>query len=197
MQTILQDVSGTHEISLDALLRGKRCIFVEGEIDHAMSMDVLRQLMAYAFEDDEQPIHILINSPGGLYPAGMLIYDAIHSCQAPVRMYCVGIAASMAGILFISGEDGRYILPHARVMIHEPRIPIASEGERTASFKMLADSLADMKSSMDKLLAKHTKQPLKRIAKWTHDEKFFSAEDAVKFGMADGICGIGDIVGGV
>ena len=117
MQTVLTDINGTHELSLEALLRGSRTIFLTGEIDGAMAQDFARQILLFSQEDPSAPVKVFLDSPGGEIDAGLVIYDILQSSPAPVELNCIGHAYSMAAILFASGRNGRYLLPDRKSVV--------------------------------------------------------------------------------
>ena len=194
MQTVLTDINGTHELSLEALLRGSRTIFLTGEIDGAMAQDFARQILLFSQEDPSAPVKVFLDSPGGEIDAGLVIYDILQSSPAPVELNCIGHAYSMAAILFASGRNGRYLLPHSKVMIHEPLLPYGVGG-KTSSIQSIASALVQTKQEMEQLLAKHTGQPQEKIAEATRTDCFFTAKEAVAFGIADGIHGFNEMLG--
>jgi ATP-dependent Clp protease protease subunit len=126
----------------------------------------------------------------------MVIYDAIQSSPVPVEVYCVGKAYSMGAVLLACGKKGkRYLLPHSRVMIHEPLIPYGVGG-KTSSIQTISESLLKAKRSMEEILAKHTGKTADEIAEATKTDHYFSAEEAVEFGLADGIMGLDEMMKG-
>ncbi len=135
-----ESVNGVQQISLITDLFTNRKIFLFGEIDEAMVYAFTMQLMSL-MEDEQSEIDIYVNSPGGEVNAGLAIYDLIQSCKAPINMYCIGMAASMGALIFASGKKGhRFILPHSKVMIHEPLIPHGVGGS-ASRIKSTADSI--------------------------------------------------------
>ncbi|MFV0637045.1 ClpP family protease [Mitsuokella sp.] len=193
MHTVIKDTNGIHELSLDASLTLSRIIFLEGDIDDEMSGRFTKQLMAFWTEDPESPVKVFIRSDGGSIDAGMVIYDAIQSSPMPIKLYGIGRAYSMAAVILASGKHGRYLLPHSRMMIHEPLIA-STIGGKTSSVCALAYNLIHTKEEMDKILSKHTGQPLEKIAEMTRGEHFFTASEAVAFGLVDGIKGFDEMI---
>lgn len=136
-------------------------------------------------ENPEETITIYINSPGGEVSAGLALYDVIQAVSCPVRTVCVGLAASMAAILFLCGKQ-RDILPHARVMIHDPLVAgnISGSALRVES---ISRDLMKVREVMGKIIAEHTGKNLDEILARTATDCYFDAEEAVEFGMADRI----------
>lgn len=186
METLKREATGTHVFSVEAANREKRIIYLVGEINTEMAQEILEQITYFSYEDRHQPIKIFINSGGGSIMAGLLIYDVIQGSEVPIELYCIEKAYSMAAVLFCSGQHGRYILPHSKVMIHDPRLG-EGVGGNTSSIKELSEEMIKMKKDMDTIISKHTNQPLRKVEKVTTKDSFFTAEEAVKFGLADEI----------
>lgn len=196
MDTLMRDSRGVNQISIDAALAEKRMIFLSGKIDENTAEDVVKQLMFFSMSNTEMPVKLFITTDGGEINSGMVIYDAIQSSPVPVEVYCVGKAYSMGAVLLACGEKGkRFLLPHSRVMIHEPLIPYGIGG-KTSSIQTISDSLLKTKRSMEEILAKHTGKTADEIAEATKTDHFFSAEEAVEFGLADGIMGLDEMMKG-
>ena len=189
MQTILTDINGTHELSLEALLRGARTIFLTGEINSAMALDFARQMLLFSQDDPSAPVKVFLDSPGGEIDAGLVIYDILQSSPAPIELNCIGHAYSMAAILFASGRHGRYLLPHSKVMIHEPLISSSSGGicGSASSIAKTAESILETKRIMTELLAQDTGRTIEEIEKAISFDNFMNAEEAVAFGICDTI----------
>ncbi len=181
-----ESVNGVQQISLITDLFTNRKIFLFGEIDEAMVYAFTMQLMSL-MEDEQSEIDIYVNSPGGEVNAGLAIYDLIQSCKAPINMYCIGMAASMGALIFASGKKGhRFILPHSKVMIHEPLIPHGVGGS-ASSIKSTADSILQTRELLNGILAKHSGKTLEEINKATDHDNFMTAEEAIAFGLCDKI----------
>ena len=196
MDTLMRDSKGVNQISIDAALTEKRMIFLSGEINEKAAEAMVKQLMFFSMSNTEMPVKLFITTDGGEINSGMVIYDAIQSSPVPVEVYCVGKAYSMGAVLLACGEKGkRFLLPHSRVMIHEPLIPYGIGG-KTSSIQTISDSLLKTKRSMEEILAKHTGKTADEIAEATKTDHFFSAEEAVEFGLADGIMGLDEMMKG-
>ena len=107
MNTIVRNRNGLETISIEASLRSKRILFITDEITDQAALEFTKQVFYLLHENAAEPIHLFINSPGGSIDAGMLIYDVLSKTPAPVKMYCIGKAYSMAAVLFSSGSHGR------------------------------------------------------------------------------------------
>lgn len=196
MQTAVWNSSGTSAIDIDACLRGKRNILLRGVIDENAAMDFMDQVMYHTVSDEKEPIKVFVSSEGGSIDAGMVIYDIIQTTKLPMNLYCVGMAYSMAAVIMASGKKGhRFILPHSKMMIHEPLIPYGVSG-KSSSIKTVSENLLKAKRQMEEILSKHTGQSLKKLANITKTDYFFNAEEAVKFGLADRIMGIDEMIFG-
>lgn len=162
-------------------------LFLTGEVTEDMANDFVSQML-YLVEKGE-PVEIYINSPGGSVNAGLVIYDMIQACaeKIDIDLYCVGLAASMGAVILAGGKKGhRFILPHSKVMIHEPLIAGGMGGSAT-SIKKTADSILETKAVTNGILAKHTGKTMEEIDEATSFDNFMNAEEAVKFGICDKI----------
>jgi len=179
-----ESVNGIQEVSLYTNAFTNRKIFLFGPIDEKTVYTFTAQML-YLMEDEQSPIDIYINSPGGEVNSGLAIYDLIQSCKAPVNMYCIGMAASMGALIFAGGRKGhRYILPHSQVMIHEPLIPNGVGGS-ASSIKSTADSILQTREMLNGILAKHSGKTLDEINKATDHDNFMTAGEAIEFGICD------------
>lgn len=179
----VESAQGTRIESLETRLMMQRKIFLSGEIDMIMADDFARQMM-YLMESEE-PLKIYINSMGGEVDAGLLIYDMICSAGDRVSIYCMGRAYSMAALLLAAAPKGqRMILPHAKVMIHEPLIP-GGIGGCASSIKKVSDSIMKTRKLAIELLMKHTGRKRTELEKALSFDNFMSAEEAIAFGICD------------
>ena len=175
----------------EVLLRTKHFtngkLFLTGEITDDCANDFVSELIYLTEKGD--PVDIYINSPGGSVNAGLVIYDVLQACsrKIEINLYCVGMAASMGAIILAGGPKGhRFILPHSKVMIHEPLISGGMGGSAT-SIKKTADSILETKAITNGILAEHTGKTIKEIDKAMAFDNFMNAEEAVKFGIVDEI----------
>lgn len=182
-----ESCNGTREVNLQTKHFTSRKIFLTGEVNEHMANDFVSELLYLA--KTEEPIDIYINSPGGSVNAGLVIYDIIQACEnkVPINMYCIGMAASMAAVILAGGQKGRrYILPHSKIMIHEPLIRSGIGGSAT-SIQKTAESIMETKAITNGILAKHTGKTLEEIDDATAFDNFFNAEQAIEFGLCDEI----------
>lgn len=179
-----ESVNGIQEVSLYTNAFSNRKMFLFGPIDEKTVYTFTAQML-YLMEDEQSPIDIYINSPGGEVNSGLAIYDLIQSCKAPINMYCIGMAASMGALIFAGGKKGhRFMLPHSKVMIHEPLIPNGVGGS-ASSIKSTADSILQTRELLNGILAKHTGKILEEINKATDHDNFMTANEAIEFGLCD------------
>lgn len=179
-----ESVNGIQEVSLYTNAFSNRKLFLFGPIDEKTVYSFTAQML-YLMEDEQSPIDIYINSPGGEVNSGLAIYDLIQSCKAPINMYCIGMAASMGALIFAGGKKGhRFMLPHSKVMIHEPLIPNGVGGS-ASSIKSTADSILQTRELLNGILAKHTGKTLEEINKATDHDNFMTTNEAIEFGLCD------------
>lgn len=174
-----------------------RFINIKGPIDSEVADSFTEQMLILNRESTTEPITVLINSTGGSVSQGLLMYDVIQGSLAPVRLVCKGEAYSMAAILLASGnpKHGRYILPNSKVMIHEPLIQ-GGVGGKTSSIKSISDSLIETRKKLNGILAQHTNHTIEEIDEATSFDHYFSAEEAVEFGICDKVIDFGFLVKG-
>ncbi len=162
-----------------------RIIFLTTPIDDHVAGLIVAQMLFLETQDPEKEIYFYINSPGGYVTAGLAIYDTMQYIKPPVVTVCVGMAASMAAVLLAGGHKGkRLILPHSRVMIHQPWG--GAQGQAT-DIEIEAKEISRLKKMLNEILSKHTGQPLRKIERDTDRNFYMSAEEAVKYGIVDKI----------
>ena len=166
-----------------------REVYVVGSINMDMAMGLMNELRRLDAEDDTSEIRMIINSPGGDVNAGFIILDCMQLIHAPVHTICVGMAASMASLIF-SGGQIREIYPHANVMIHDPSMICHAPDGQVAAMRMqdmqdVHSQLMRQRERIGKQLAVHTGQGLKTIYKRCAAETTFYGTEAVEFGLAD------------
>ena len=160
-----------------------RIVFIGTPIDDTIANLIIAQILFLQMEDASKDINIYVNSPGGSVTAGLAIYDTMQFVKCDVSTYCVGQAASMGALLLTAGKKGkRFSLPNARVMIHQPW----GGAQGTASdISIQATEILKLKADLNKILSKHTGQPLDRIEKDTDRDYFMSAAEAKAYGIVD------------
>lgn len=188
MNVIKKSSSGLQGLPLESMLLSQRKIFLDKEITAESANLFLKQLM-YLREEDNDPINIYITSPGGEVNAGLLLYDQIKGMNdIVINMFCIGLAASMSAIILAGGQKGnRFILPHSKVMIHEPLIAGHGIIGSATSIQQTAESIMETKEILSKLLANDTGRSVKEISKAISYDHYMNAEEAVEFGIVDAI----------
>ncbi|MBC5745909.1 ATP-dependent Clp protease proteolytic subunit [Lachnospiraceae bacterium MD308] len=188
MQVIKKSSSGIQSLSLESVMLSLRKIFLSGVITMDSANEIIQQLLFLESEDDTSPITILIDSPGGEVNAGLMIYDQLKGMESiPIKMHCTGFAASMAAILLAGGQKGnRLVLPHSKIMIHEPLISGGVGGSAT-SIQRTAESIMETKRITTELLAQDTGRSIEEIEKSISYDNFMNAEEAIAFGICDEI----------
>lgn len=179
-----KEANGERSYDIFSRLLKERIVFISGEINDSLANSVIAELL-YLDSVNNDDISIYINSPGGSVTSGMAIYDTMNFIKSDVSTICCGIAASMAAFLLSSGTVGkRYVLPNADVMIHQPLG--GAEGQAT-DIKIASDRIVDIRNRLNKILAKNTKKPLRKIEKDTERDNYMSAVEAVNYGLVDSI----------
>jgi ATP-dependent Clp protease protease subunit len=165
-----------------------RIVFIGNPIEDILANTVIAQLLFLQTEDPDKDIHLYINSPGGVVSAGLAIYDTIQYIKPDISTYCIGQAASMGALLLTAGTKGkRFILPHSRVMIHQP---IGGFYGQATDVEIHAREILKMKESLNKILSKHTGQPLDKIQVDTERDYFMSGQEAKDYGIVDEVIAI-------
>lgn len=191
METQIKTANGIYRMPLSTLHFDKRRLFINGEINMASACDFADNV-TYLNDLSKEPIDLFISSGGGEVQAGLLMYDVIQSSPAPIRIYCRGIAYSMAAILFASGKNGRFILPNSKVMLHEPLLSNGVGGS-ASSIRSISESIMEVRAKLNNILALHTGRSIEEIEDITSHDHFFTAEESVDFGLADKIVNFSDI----
>jgi ATP-dependent Clp protease protease subunit len=179
-----QTPRGERIVDIYSRLLRDRIIFIGGIIDDDYANLIIAQLLFLSGEDPEKPVQMYINSPGGVVPAGLAIYDTMQLLKPPIQTYCVGMAFSMAAILLASGTKGkRFALPHSRILIHQPHVGGLS-GQVT-DIDIQAREMLYTRDMLNEILAKHTSQPLDKVRQDTERDYYLSASEAAKYGIVD------------
>jgi ATP-dependent Clp protease protease subunit len=160
-----------------------RIVFIGSPIDDILANTVIAQLLFLQTEDPEKDIHVYINSPGGVVSAGLAIYDTMQYIKPDIATYCLGQAASMGALLLTAGAKGkRYVLPHSRVMIHQP---IGGFYGQATDVEIHAREILKMKETLNNIFTLHTGQPLEKIQVDTERDYFMSGQEAKEYGIVD------------
>lgn len=176
---------GERAYDIYSRLLKERIIFLSGPVNDAMANTVIAQLIFLENQDQKRDIMLYINSPGGMVTAGLAIYDTMQYVSCDVSTICVGMAASMAATLLAAGAKGKRVaLPNAEVLLHQ--VMGGAEGQ-AADVEISAKHLLTMKDRLNRILAKHTGQPISKIAKDTDRDFYLDAEVAKEYGVVDKI----------
>ena len=166
----------------ERLLR-ERIIFIGSEIDDEIANRVCGQLLLLSAEDDQRDIFLYINSPGGSVTSGMAMYDVMQFLPNPISTVTIGLAASMAQVLLCAGTPGRrYALRHARVMMHQPS---GGLGGTASDIRIQAEQMVYVKQTMAERIAHHTGQSRQQVERDWDRDRWFTAEEAQRYGMVD------------
>jgi len=180
-----QSYQRQRQLTLGDLLLENRIVFLQGEIYGGNANELVMKLLYLQSENRRKDIHFYINSPGGDVAATLAIYDTMQILSCPICTYCVGQAASGAAVLLAGGTKGkRFALPHARIMLHQPYGGVQGQ---VSDIEIQANEILRNREMLNDILAKHTSQPLERIAKDTDRDFFLGAEDSKKYGLVDDV----------
>ena len=186
---IEQTNKGERSYDIFSRLLKDRIIFLSEDVNNVSASLVVAQLLFLESEDPDKEISLYINSPGGSITDGMAIVDTINYIKCPVSTICVGMAASMGAVLLASGEKGRrFATPNSEILIHQPLISGGLSGQ-TTEIKIHADHMVRTREKLNRLLSERTGQSLETIEKDTERDNYMSAEEALKYGLIDGILG--------
>jgi ATP-dependent Clp protease protease subunit len=190
---ILESGRGINAVPIEDVLLKSRKIFLVGEVNDESCNTLIKELLYMESEDDTKPITLYINSPGGEVTSGLAVYDTIRLMKSPVTAVVTGIAASMGSIIFLACDsDKRLMLPSSKVMIHD-----CSWGRREMGGKKpfeIEQELNQLKGTNERLvsiIAERTGKTMEEIAEVTKYDSYFSAEEAIEFGLASGIVDAG------
>lgn len=180
---IEQTARGERSFDIYSRLLKERVIFLVGQVEDYMANLIVAQFLFLESENPDKDIHLYINSPGGSVTAGMAIYDTMQFIKADVSTMCIGQAASMGSLLLTAGaKDKRFCLPHSKVMIHQP---LGGFQGQASDIDIHAKEILLVREKLNKILATHTGQNVKKIQQDTDRDNFLSAEEAVAYGLAD------------
>ena len=185
---IEQTSRGERSYDIFSRLLKDRIIFLAEDVNPTSASLVVAQLLFLESEDPDREIYLYINSPGGSITDGMAIVDTINYIKCPVTTICVGLAASMGAVLLASGTKGkRYATPNAEILIHQPLIAGGGLSGQTTEIKIHADHMVKTREKLNRLLSERTGQDLATIERDTERDTYMTAEEALKYGLIDGI----------
>lgn len=178
-----QSARGERSYDIYSRLLKERVVFLCGPVEDLVANVVVAQLLFLESENPDKDIHLYINSPGGMVSAGLAIYDTMQFIKPDVSTLCIGQAASMGALLLAGGAKGkRYMLPHSRVMIHQP---LGGFQGQASDIDIHAREILRTRERLDEILSLHTGQPLERVKADTDRDNFMGASEAVEYGIID------------
>ena len=171
------------QMSLDDMLLENRIVFLIGEISYQRAAEVIMKMLYLDNLKRGSEISLYINSPGGSVDDTMAIYDTMRFVGSPVATYCIGRAQSGAAVILAAGTKGRrHALPHAKVMLHQPWGGVSGQA---ADIKIQAEEILKAKAMINEILARHTGQPVEKIADETERDRYMTAQEAHEYGLID------------
>jgi ATP-dependent Clp protease, protease subunit len=178
------------EMTLEEMLLENRVVFLVGEINHVSASRVIMQMLYLQSVKRDQDINLYINSPGGVVDDTLAMYDIMRFLTCDIATYCIGRAESGGAIVLMAGTKGkRFILPNAKVMIHQPFGGVYGQ---TADIEIQAEEILKTKDTLIKVMAKCTGQTHDRVREDSERDRFFSAHESVKYGIVDEVIGEDD-----
>lgn len=180
------------EMTLEELLLENRVVFLVGEINHVSASRCVMQMLYLQQLKRDQDINLYINSPGGVVDDTLMIYDTMNFLSCDIATYCMGRAESGGAVAFMAGKKGkRFILPNAKVMIHQPFGGVYGQA---ADIEIQAEEILKTKNTLIRIMSKCTGQPFEKVQEDSERDRFFDAQAAVKYGICDEVIGLdGDV----
>ena len=183
---IEQTPRGERSYDIYSRLLKDRIIILGTPVSDDIANSIIAQMFFLEMENPEKDIHLYINSPGGSVSAGMAIYDIMQFVKCDISTYCIGMAASMGSLLLCAGTKGkRYVLPHARVMIHQPHIMGGGISGQVSDIEIQAKEMSKTKARLTDIYVRHTGQPFDKLTAAMDRDNYLSAEEAKDFGLVD------------
>lgn len=183
---IEQTAKGERSYDIYSRLLKDRIIMLGGPITDDVANSVIAQLFFLEMENPSQEVHIYINSPGGSIMAGLAIYDIMQFIKCNVHTYCIGMAASMGSLLLTAGTK-RFILPHARVMMHQPLIAGGGLSGPVSDIEIHTQEIAFLKKKLTNIYVRHTGRKFEELTKIMDRDRYMGAQEACDFGLVDEI----------
>ncbi len=183
---IEQTPRGERSYDIYSRLLKDRIIILGTPVSDDIANSIIAQMFFLEMENPEKDIHLYINSPGGSVSAGLAIYDIMQFVKCDISTYCIGMAASMGSLLLCAGTKGkRYVLPHARVMIHQPHIMGNGISGQVSDIEIQAREMINTKRRLTEIYVKHTGQSFEKLTEAMDRDNYLSAEDSKDFGLVD------------
>jgi ATP-dependent Clp protease, protease subunit len=175
---------GERAYDIYSRLLKERIIFLGSAINDQVDNSVIAQMLFLASQDPKKEIQFYINSPGGVLTSGLAIYDTMQYVKCPVSTVCIGMAASAAAVLLAAGAKGkRFSLPNAQILIHQ--VAVSGIGGQAVEIEIAAKEILRLKEQVNKILARHTGQPIAKVEKDTDRDYYLSAPEAKEYGIID------------
>lgn len=175
---------GERAYDIYSRLLKERIVFLGGPIVDPVANSIIAQMLFLASQDPKKEIQLYINSPGGVLTSALAIYDTMQYVKCPVSTVCVGSAASGAAVLLAAGTKGkRFSLPNGQILLHQ--VAVSGVSGEAVEVEIAAKQIIKLKEKVNKILAKHTGQPLERIEKDTDRDFYLSADEAKEYGLID------------
>lgn len=183
---IEQTPKGERSYDIYSRLLKDRIIMLGSAVTDDVANSLIAQVFFLEMDNPEKDIHIYINSPGGSVTSGLAIYDILQFVKCDICTYCIGLGASMGSLLLAAGTPGkRYVLPHSRIMIHQPLISGGGISGQATDIEIHAKEIIRTKNKLIEIYQHHTGKSFEELEKAMDRDKFMSAEEAVAFGLAD------------
>ncbi|MFH1841185.1 MAG: ATP-dependent Clp endopeptidase proteolytic subunit ClpP [Candidatus Nealsonbacteria bacterium] len=175
--------NGERAYDIYSRLLKERIIFLGSQINDVVANLVIAQMLFLASQDPKKDIKLYLNTPGGSVTAGLAIYDTMQYVKCPISTVCIGMAASMGATLLAAGEKGkRFALPNSQILLHQVAGGVSGEA---IEIEITAKQIIKIKEKLNKILSKHTSQPLEKVEKDTDRDFYLSAEEAKEYGIID------------
>ncbi|MEO1019622.1 MAG: ATP-dependent Clp protease proteolytic subunit [Pseudomonadota bacterium] len=186
-----QSSLGERSFDIYSRLLRERVIFLNGEVNDAVAALVCAQLLFLEGENPKKPVHLYINSPGGVVTSGFAIYDTMRYIKAPVQTFCIGTARSMGSFLLMAGEPGeRSALPNASLHVHQP---LGGFQGQASDILIHAEEVQRTKCRMTRLYAEHCGRTYEEVERTLDRDRFMTAEEALEWGLIDRILKVRDV----
>jgi ATP-dependent Clp protease, protease subunit len=180
---IEQTARGERSFDIYSRLLAERIVFIGQPIDDDLANLVVAQLLHLESDDPEKDVHLYVNSPGGSLHAGLAIYDTMQYVGPDVQTICFGMAASAASLILTGGAEGkRMALPNVRVLIHQPTSGFQGQ---SSDIEIHAREVLDLRERVERIYARHTGQQVEQLHDDMERDRFFSAEEAIEYGLVD------------
>jgi ATP-dependent Clp protease protease subunit len=175
---------GERAYDIYSRLLKERIVFLGGPINDVVANSIIAQLLFLDSQDPKKDIKLYINSPGGVLTSALAIYDTLQYLKCPISTVCIGSAASGAAVLLGAGTKGkRFALPNAQILLHQ--VAVSGVSGQAVEVEIAAKQIVKLKEKVNKILAKHTNQPLEKLTRDTDRDFYLSADEAKEYGLID------------